>query len=175
VQHVLSALADHGHADLAFDLLLRREMPGWLYMVEAGATTVWEKWDGIRPDGTLSTAEMNSFNHCALGAVGRFLFERVAGLDAQETLWTGEVRIRAHYSPRLDWAQASYDGPGGRTTSCWRRDGDRVLHEVTVPGAISARFEAEPDASVQVDGVPVTLPALLGPGTHTVVVTGVDS
>jgi alpha-L-rhamnosidase len=172
VQHVLSALADHGHADLAFELLLRREMPSWLYMVESGGTTVWEKWDGIRPDGTLATAEMNSFNHCALGAVGRFLFERVAGLDAQETLWTSEVRIRAHYSARLDWARASYDGPGGRTTSSWRREGDRVLHEVTVPGSITARFEVEPGQAVEVDGVATAAPVVLGPGTHAVVVSG---
>ena len=75
VQHVLPVLARHGEADLAVDLLLREEMPSWLWMGSQGGTTIWEKWDGIRPDGTLATAEMNSFNHCALGAVGAFLFE----------------------------------------------------------------------------------------------------
>jgi alpha-L-rhamnosidase len=175
VQHVLSALADHGHADVAYDLLLRRSMPSWLYMVDAGATTIWEKWDGIRPDGTLSTAEMNSFNHCALGAVGRFLFERVAGLDAQDTLWTGEILVRASYTSRLDWARASYDGPGGTTTSSWRRDGDVVLHEVSIPGGVRARFEVGRGATLEVDGEPSAAPAILGPGTHMVVVTGAGS
>jgi alpha-L-rhamnosidase len=118
---------------------------------------------------------MNSFNHCALGAVGRFLFERVAGLDAQDTLWTGEVRIRALYTPRLDWARASYAGPGGTTTSSWRREGDRVLHEVSVPGGVRARFETDPGAALEVDGAPVSAPAVLGPGTHTVVVRGAGS
>jgi alpha-L-rhamnosidase len=175
VQHVLPALADHGHADLALELLLRRAMPGWLYMVDAGATTIWEKWDGVRPDGTLATAEMNSFNHCALGAVGQFLFERVAGLDARDTLWTGEVRIRAHYASRLDWARASYDGPGGRITSSWRREGTSVVHDLVVPGGIRARFDADAGAAVDVDGRPASAPVLLDPGAHTVVLTGVGS
>ena len=170
--HVLPALCDHGMADLAIDLLLREEMPSWLYMVGQGATTVWEKWDGIRPDGTLATAEMNSFNHCALGSVGRFLYERLAGIGASSTSWTGEVRIAPQYTRRLDWVRADHDGPTGPISSHWRWAGEEIVHEVEVPGAAHAAFVAPAGFAVAtVDGAPVAAAPRLGPGRHTVTVT----
>ncbi len=134
-EHIIPALARHGHADLAAMLLLRDDMPSWKHMVAMGATTIWEKWDGIRPDGGMSTAEMNSFNHCALGAVGEFLFEGVAGLDARDTVRTGSLVVAPVYLDGLDWARASYDSVAGRVSSSWRRVGSSVVHEVVlVPG-----------------------------------------
>lgn len=157
VEHVLPVLSAHGHADFATRLLLKDEMPSWLYMVAKGATTIWEKWDGIRPDGTLSTAEMNSFNHCALGAVGRHLFEGVAGLDATTTTWTGEIVVRARYTRDLDWVRAGYDSPVGPIRSSWRWAGQAVEHEIEVPGAAFATVH-----------LPEAEPVRLGPGIHTV-------
>ena len=173
VQHVLPALATHGHAEFAIELLLRNEMPSWLYMVDHGATTIWEKWDGIRPDGTMSTAEMNSFNHCALGSVGQFLFERLAGLDASTTTWTGEVAVRACYTPRLDWVRASYAAPGGLIRSGWTWRDDEVAHEMEIPGAARARLCVPVGAWFVLDGRRHDGDVLLGPGRHTVVVQGV--
>ncbi|MFL6119523.1 family 78 glycoside hydrolase catalytic domain, partial [Actinophytocola sp.] len=73
-------LADHGHVDTAYQILLQPDFPGWGYMVNRGATTIWERWDGIEPDGSFNKPEMNSFNHYGLGSVGDFLYRRVGGL-----------------------------------------------------------------------------------------------
>ncbi|WP_214111097.1 alpha-L-rhamnosidase [Acrocarpospora catenulata] len=155
VEHVLPVLSAYGHADFATAMLLRDRMPSWLYMVGQGATTIWEKWNAIEPDGTLATAEMNSFNHCALGAVGRHLFEGVAGIDATETTWTGEVVVRANYPRELDWVKAAYDSPAGLIRSHWKRSGEVVEHELEVPGAAYATVHLP-------DGV-----QRLGQGRHT--------
>lgn len=170
VQHVLGALADHGHADLAVELLLREDMPSWLYMVSRGATTVWEKWDGIRPDGSLATAEMNSFNHCALGAVGAFLFERLAGLDARPLTWTGRLEINALYTPRLDWVRADHHSPCGPIASGWRWEGERVIHEIEVPAGVTAVVRI-PEGALA-DGHPLG-PVTLGGGRHRLRLAGV--
>lgn len=142
-EHIIPALARHGHADLAEMLLLRDEMPSWKHMVAMGGTTIWEKWDGIAADGTMSTAEMNSFNHCALGAVGEFLFEGVAGLDARSIARTGRLRVAPVYFDRLDWARAEHDSAGGAVVSSWRRTGENVIrHEVTAAPGITVEFVA---------------------------------
>ena len=140
-EHVLPVLAAHGHADLAMELLLREEMPSWLHMVANGATTIWEKWDGLASDGTLSTAEMNSFNHCALGAVGQFLFEGVGGVDMSQAVDRGVIRIRPVYDRSLNWVTVSHDSPYGPVESSWRWDGDRVVHHLTIPPLLEVTVE----------------------------------
>lgn len=140
VEHIVRVLARNGHADLAEMLLLREQMPSWKHMLAMGATTVWEKWDGISPDGSMSTAEMNSFNHCALGGIGEFLFEGVAGLDARSVAETSTVKVEPVYLERLDWARAKYSSVAGDIVSEWRRDGDRIHHDVTVAPGLSAVY-----------------------------------
>lgn len=176
VQHVLPVLAAHGHRDFAASLLLRDQMPSWLYMVAQGATTVWEKWDGIRPDGGLSTAEMNSFNHCALGAVGRFLYEGIAGLDATRTAWTGEVVVDPQYATGLGWVHASYASPSGVIVSSWRRTGDVIEHTLEVPGAATAVFNPPPRSTVLLGDRAATSqePLRIGAGRHTLSVQMLD-
>lgn len=169
VAHVLGVLCDHGSADLAMELLLRHEMPGWLYMVDQGATTVWEKWDGIRTDGTLATSVMNSQNHCAFGSVGLFLFERVAGIDASKATWTGEVRIAPQYTRSLDWAGASYESPAGPVSSRWRWEGNRIVHDVEISGALTGVYAPPAGWVVEtVDGEPGSGQEI-GAGKHTVI------
>ncbi|MFT4286509.1 family 78 glycoside hydrolase catalytic domain [Nocardioides sp.] len=140
VQHVLGALARHGHRSLAIDLLLREEMPSWLHMIASGGTTIWEKWDGIRPDGSLATAEMNSFNHCALGAVGEFLFEDLLGLRPGTVAWDDRLEVRPVYTDRLDWVEGSYDSPVGPMGSRWQWHDGVVRHRLSVPPGITATF-----------------------------------
>lgn len=142
VQHVLGALGRHGHLDLAIDLLLREEMPSWLYMVQQGATTVWEKWDGIKPDGSLATAEMNSFNHCALGAVGAYLFEDLLGLRLDGAVWGGPVVVAPSYHERLPWVDGHHDSPVGPWRSRWEWDGAAVVHDLAVPAGCRAEVRA---------------------------------
>jgi alpha-L-rhamnosidase len=79
--HLLNVLSRFGYLDEAYRLLNRREFPSWLFPVTRGATTIWERWDGIRPDGSLQNPRMNSFNHYAYGAVGEWMYRVMAGLD----------------------------------------------------------------------------------------------
>jgi alpha-L-rhamnosidase len=161
VEHVLPVLACHGHADLAIELLLRDAMPSWLYMVSQGATTVWEKWDGIRPDGSRSTAEMNSLNHCALGACGAFLFEDLLGIRVDDVVWGRALELRPTYTRRLDWAGGAYDSPVGRIESRWEWHGEQLVHDIEVPGGVSPRF-VSPDGYERRDGAGT----VLAPGRH---------
>ena len=79
--YICFALSDFGHEEEACRLLLKDDFPSWLYQVKKGATTVWEHWDGIKEDGTMWSADMNSFNHYAYGSVGEWLFTRLAGIS----------------------------------------------------------------------------------------------
>ena len=73
-------LQDGGRADVAYKLLTQDTYPSWGYMLARGGTTIWERWDGIRPDGSLQDAGMNSFNHYGLGSIGDWLYDEVGGL-----------------------------------------------------------------------------------------------
>jgi Bacterial alpha-L-rhamnosidase 6 hairpin glycosidase domain len=86
------ALSDNGYLDEAYLLLNRKEYPSWLYPVTQGATTIWERWDGIKPDGSFQNPEMNSFNHYAYGAIGEWMYRVVAGIQIDRT----KARIQAH-------------------------------------------------------------------------------
>ncbi|MBO5290172.1 MAG: family 78 glycoside hydrolase catalytic domain [Clostridia bacterium] len=79
--YLLHTLTEIGRADLAYKLLLRKEFPSWLFPVTRGSTTMWERWDGMKEDGSFATPEMNSFNHYAYGSVGDWLYKTVAGID----------------------------------------------------------------------------------------------
>jgi alpha-L-rhamnosidase len=140
------ALCATGHADVAYALLEQTECPSWLYPVLQGATTIWERWDALRPDGTVNPGEMNSFNHYALGAVGDWLHRTVAGLaPATPGYRTLDVRIRP--GGALTHARAEHDTPYGRASVGWRID-DGALHaDVVVAPNTTARvslLDSEP-------------------------------
>ena len=78
------ALSDYGYLDEAYLLLNRKEYPSWLYPVTKGATTIWERWDGTKPDGSFQNPSMNSFNHYAYGAIGDWMYRVVAGIEIDE-------------------------------------------------------------------------------------------
>ena len=81
---LLGLIGPHGHRDLAYTLLFQDTAPSWLYEVAMGATTIWERWDGQKPDSTFQTPGMNSFNHYAYGAIGDWMYRQMAGLDTEE-------------------------------------------------------------------------------------------
>ncbi|MEN9893943.1 MAG: hypothetical protein RLY78_4238 [Pseudomonadota bacterium] len=131
----LDVLADHGHADLAVDLLLRTEFPSWGYMVARGATTIWERWNGDTGD-----LAMNSFNHYALGAVTGFLYRRVAGIEAAQPGFA-ELVCRPLADPRLGEGQARHDTVRGRIETRWGVGGDgHCWHEITLPEGLPAQL-----------------------------------
>lgn len=129
--HVLSRF---GHTDVAFELLLQKTYPSWLYPVTKGATTIWERWDGIMPDGSLQTPAMNSFNHYAYGAIGDWLYRVVAGIGTDEML-SGykEIKIKPHIGGELTFVNADLITNYGRLSSHWKIEDDNFLLEVEIP------------------------------------------
>lgn len=137
--YLLHALSDNGYAETAYDLLLRREYPSWLYPISKGATTVWEHWDGIKPDGTMWSTDMNSFNHYAYGAVADWMYGAAAGINSDPDRPGFEhIIFRPVTGRRLDFVKASIDTRRGTVKSEWRRENGRIKYIFTVPGGCCA-------------------------------------
>lgn len=136
------ALSDHGRADVAYDLLMQETCPSWLYPVLCGATSTWERWDALKPDGTINnaddgTVDMVSFNHYAYGAVGNWLYTRVGGLQMTEPGYR-KFQLAPIPGGGLTWAKVSHICPYGKIESRWEiRDGKLVM-DFTVPENTSA-------------------------------------
>ncbi|MFC8422772.1 alpha-L-rhamnosidase C-terminal domain-containing protein [Streptomyces sp. NPDC057236] len=152
---VCDALAGTGHVDTAYRLLTQRACPSWLYQVDMGATTVWERWDSMLPDGSVNPGEMTSFNHYALGAVADWMHRTVAGLAPAEPGYR-RLLVRPRPGGGPTWARAEHETPYGRAGAGWSREGDRLRVDVVVP----------PDVTALVD-LPGAEPVEAGPGRHT--------
>ncbi|WP_196942677.1 alpha-L-rhamnosidase [Streptomyces sclerotialus] len=131
------ALSETGHVDDAYRLLLEKECPSWLYPVTMGATTIWERWDSMLPDGTINPGEMTSFNHYALGAVADWLYKVVAGIRPAEPGYA-RVRIAPTPGPGLDWASAGLRTRYGRVESGWHRTESGFEIRAVIPDGIEA-------------------------------------
>ncbi|HTJ39375.1 MAG TPA: glycoside hydrolase family 78 protein [Dactylosporangium sp.] len=153
---VCDALSGVGAHDTAYHLLLQRECPSWLYPITMGATTMWERWDSMLPDGTVNPGEMTSFNHYAFGAVADWLHRTVAGL-APAAPGYRRVAVRPRPGGGLEHAEAVHDSPYGRIRVAWRRAGGRLDVNVSLPPGVTARVELPAD-----DWAPVEA----GPGEH---------
>jgi alpha-L-rhamnosidase len=129
--HLLYALSDHGHGDLAWRILLDDGYPGWLYSVAQGATTVWERWDGWTRERGPADPGMNSYAHYAYGSVCAWLHEVAAGL---EPLTPGFAAIRWRPQPGpVDRLAITYDSAAGRWSSAWERDGRGITYRLGIP------------------------------------------
>lgn len=127
-------LSDQGYEDLAFMLLNRKNYPSWLYPVTQGATTIWERWDGQKPDGTFQSVGMNSFNHYAYGAIGEWLYTHVAGITIdEENPGYKHFVLAPHPGGGLTNANAEFNSMYGKITSSWRIEGASFTYEVEVP------------------------------------------
>jgi alpha-L-rhamnosidase len=131
---ISQTLTDNGYLDMAYLLLNRKEYPSWLYPVTMGATTIWERWDGIKPDSTFQDAGMNSLNHYAYGAIGKWLYGTVAGIDIdEENPGYKNILIRPQPGGGLTHARAEIKTMYGLAASAWKFDGDQDSFEVTIP------------------------------------------
>ncbi|MFD6280248.1 family 78 glycoside hydrolase catalytic domain [Streptomyces sp. NPDC060209] len=152
---ICDALTDTGHLDVAYRLLTQTECPSWLYTVTQGATTIWERWDSLRPDGTLNPGGMTSFNHYALGAVADWLHRVVGGITA-----TAAGFRTLSYRPRpgggITWANTSHETPYGTAALSWQLADGGMTARITVPQGCSGTVE-----------LPGRAPLSVGPGDHT--------
>ncbi|GAA4962751.1 hypothetical protein GCM10023205_28200 [Yinghuangia aomiensis] len=121
-------------------MLLQQDCPSWLYAVTQGATTIWERWDSLRPDGTLNPGGMTSFNHYAFGAVVDWLYRTVAGLDAAEPGYR-RLRIAPRPGGGLTHAGADLRTPYGEASVSWEKSGDVVAVTAVVPPNTRADVE----------------------------------
>lgn len=144
--YVCEALVETGHSDVAFAMLLNRQCPSWLYGISMGATTTWERWDSMLPDGSINPGEMTSFNHYAYGAVATFLHERIAGLTRLEPGWK-RVRIEPVVGADITSASASHVSPYGEVSVAWEIVEDKTFRiEVVVPEGVAAEVSV-PDGA----------------------------
>jgi len=139
-------LADTGYVDVAYELLFADTMPSWMYMIESGATTVWERWNGIGADGK----PYESLNHYSKGAVISFLHRYIAGIQLLDSHGPAYRHFRIEPRPGggITWAQAEHDSPYGRIESSWRLASDTFELEVTVPPGTTAEVVL-PDGSAR--------------------------
>lgn len=128
-----TVLAEAGEYELAYDFLLKEGFPSWLYSVNLGATTIWERWNSVMPDGTISDTGMNSLNHYAYGSVMEFVYAYAAGIRPLEAGF-GKVAIAPHPEVRIPEIACSYDSVSGRYVCNWKieKDGTFIVH-VEVP------------------------------------------
>jgi alpha-L-rhamnosidase len=136
---LLHTLSGTDHLPLAFALLTQRSYPSWLYPITRGATTMWERWDGIRPDSSFEDPGMNSFNHYAFGAVGDWMYRNIGGLDLDSTAAGYQrSRIAPHVGAGLTRARASLETSYGTLASAWSVTGGQFVLDVTIPVNTSA-------------------------------------
>ncbi|WP_316857925.1 family 78 glycoside hydrolase catalytic domain [uncultured Cohaesibacter sp.] len=162
VRHLCPVLSDHGAASLAVDLLLKDSYPSWGFSIKHGATTIWERWDGWTEEKGFQSTAMNSFNHYAYGAVGEWIWSRLAGFDWEETApGFRKLLIRPVFDPRIGWLNASYDAQSGRIESHWRYDNGHILWTVTLAPNVTAQVVLPPDLTSEKGNA-----FELGSGTH---------
>ncbi len=135
------ALSDFAYAEEACKLLFNKKYPSWLYPITKGATTIWERWDCIKPDGSFQTEGMNSFNHYAYGAVGSWLYQTVAGLqmDDDEPAYK-KIIIRPLLIEKLKHAKAVFHSVHGKIVAGWEKRAGKILLNVEIPANTSARI-----------------------------------
>jgi alpha-L-rhamnosidase len=129
--HVLSR---YGRADVAYKLLNQESYPSWLYPVKQNATTIWERWDGIKPNGSFQDVGMNSFNHYAYGAIGDWLYQVAGGIRLDPEM-PGYKRILIQPQPGggITYAKARFDSMYGRIESYWSLNDNCLQLTVTIP------------------------------------------
>ena len=129
-------LSDNGMEDIAWKLLLNEDYPGWLHEVKLGATTVWERWNSVLDDGSISGTGMNSLNHYSYGSVVEWMYRHVAGIQATAgTLGFKEVTFTPSYHWDLKEQQTEYDSPAGLYKSAWK-----ILDETHVELTVEVPF-----------------------------------
>ncbi len=146
--YLCHALSDNGAHDLAGLLFLREDYPSWLYAVKMGATTVWERWNGIYPDGTMPHPGLNSMNHYANGAVGDWMYRKIGGINQLEAGYR-RFYIRPMFVRGIEEARTELETPYGKIVSAWTCRDRKIRVEVSVPANTTALVYLPERADVQ--------------------------
>jgi alpha-L-rhamnosidase len=146
--YLCHTLSSNGYPDVAYALLNQDSYPSWLYPVTKGATTIWERWDGIKPDGSFQDAGMNSYNHYAYGAIGSWMYQVVAGIEVDASAaGYKHTLIQPQPGGGLASVRASLKTMYGLVGSAWELEEDGFSLEVTVPANTRATVRL-PDAAL---------------------------
>ncbi len=137
--YLCEVLTRFGYNDVAYKLLLQTTYPSWLYPVKMGATTIWERWDGEKPDSTFQTPGMNSFNHYAYGAIGDWMYRKMVGIDTYEDgVGYKHIKIQPHIGGDFTFASATLQTYYGKLSSSWKLENDKLLMDVEIPANTTA-------------------------------------
>jgi len=132
-------LTKMGYNDVAYELLLSRKFPSWFYMIDQGATTMWERWDGYVEGRGFQTVEMNSFNHYSIGAVGEWIYRVILGINLdEENPGYKHVILKPKPGGGLNWAKGYYESIHGKITSRWKIEDGELTYELEIPVNITA-------------------------------------
>jgi alpha-L-rhamnosidase len=136
---LMSTLTENGMEDLSYELLFQRKNPSWLYSVDNGATTIWERWDSYTLENGIGKGSMNSFNHYAYGCVCEWIWESAAGISSDVSApGFKHIVMRPIPDKRLGFVKAEYNSAAGLIKSAWHYEGDKWIWEFTIPEGASA-------------------------------------
>lgn len=145
--HVLS---ENGMHDLAGTIFLKEDYPSWLYAVKKGATTIWERWNSVLPDGSFDESGMNSLNHYAYGSIGDWMYEKLAGINPAKPGYR-EIRIQPAFIRGITSVDASFDSVYGTIRSAWSCENGKITVDVTIPANTTAEiYLPEKEGAVKV-------------------------
>ncbi len=156
---ICETLTRYGYVEEAYRLLFRKEYPSWLYPITRGATTIWERWDGIKTDGSFQNPGMNSFNHYAYGAIGNWMYSTVAGIrNAPGSLGYKKIIIKPYPVKELTYAKANYHSIYGEISSFWQMTDNRFKLQTIIPPNTTAIVYVPSivSESILVNGMPLS-------------------
>ena len=136
---LMPVLTENGMVDMAYELLLQRKNPSWLYSIDNGATTIWERWDSYTLEKGIGKGGMNSFNHYAYGCVCEWIWETAAGISSDISApGFKHIVMKPIPDKRLGFVKAEYNSAAGLIKSAWRYEGDKWIWEFTIPEGSTA-------------------------------------
>ena len=148
---LLFALADNGYFETARRVLMNNGFPGWLYEVDMGATTIWERWNSLMPDGTPNPDGMNSYNHYAYGSVMEFVYRRIAGIEAKEAGFA-KIKIAPHPVKGLPKLYVEYESVRGKIVSGYSQKDGKIEYDIEIPEGVEAEIVLPDEKPVLVKG-----------------------
>ena len=151
--YLCDVLTSYGKAEVAYQLLLQKTFPSWLYPVKMGATTIWERWGGMHPDSTFEPASMNSFNHYAYGAIGDWLYRRVVGIDNESSsVGYKKISIKPYVVDSLKNASATFETYYGKVSNAWKIDNGTIQMESLIPVNTTALIYFPSNSNIRING-----------------------